>query len=195
MNLLFRLIIPKFIRNALRRPCWLLLALFVCSGWLREMLLGSFGENLLYRLSSAAYQAAKYHQFSDSICSVAYAITLATLATLVTLTVIVMVGRVVIDFPAFTKAMFWAVTRSYEHKLSRVETLVLVGIPSAMSVTILATGVVSLAGFFLTVIGMLFHSTSYDFSRLKKRTDDVMKMRSNTSLVTPPIADGTKSEF
>jgi hypothetical protein len=155
--------------------------LFV-SGWLRGLIFSGcapssprqFNEMLAYLLG---LDIANVWLLSLVSFSTAIVVTFAITWT---------VSRVVIDFPGYTKALFWGVMRAYEHNLSKAEARILIGMPAFMSIAVFATGYTSLAACLWAAISIAFHSSSYNMKRLKSRTDDLMKARAQVGFATLP---------
>lgn len=182
MNSIYRLIFRRRTRNSLRNSWQLVVALVATSGWLRELLQNSFlADVYIYARDGVLGTSSIFthpmwdhwlYQFGFSFLS--------------TMTITWVISRIVIDFPGYTKALFWGIMRSYEHNISKAEARVLIGLPALMTLSILSSGYMSLSACTLAAGSIWFHSTSYNLRRLKHRTDEFMRSRSHVGLATPP---------
>lgn len=189
MKFTFKLNPFRRLRSSMRNSWFLVIVLFLASGWFREIVFADYIWNATKFLND---QLAHSLGRGNSIVWIRLLLGFATAASM-TFSITWIVSRIVIDFPGYTKALFWGIMRSYEHNLSKTEARILIGLPAFMSVAIFATGFVSLAACLLSAISLAFHSSSYNMKRLKHRTDDFMKMRSQVGLANPTEFSEAKS--
>lgn len=182
MNLAYRIIFNRQVRNWLRKPWCLMFILLICSGWLRGLLLGELTSIATRKCKDLLLSFLDSYSFASHLVGLIFFV----LSLVATFSIIWIISRIVIDLPGYTKALFWGIMRSYEHNLSKAEAKILIGLPAFISVGVFATGNTSLSACLLAGISLAFHSSSYNLKRLRSRTDEIMKTRSHLGVITPP---------
>ena len=161
---------------------WLIVGAFIGSGWLRGGYTNLLIEPGIGWLSQQCHNFVVQQQLPSVICLVTPAVTRLLILGAVTFLVISVMSRLILDFPAFTRSVFWAVTRSYEHKPSRRETLRLVMLPSALCVAVLANGQISLAALALSIWYLRYLLKNYQIRRFDPPTHSIQKLKPQVRL-------------
>ena len=189
MGRLYSFLFPRKLRRAARRPFGLLAGVMFFSGWVRGSRIDGLFQSAVERASQMGYEAGVARGLPLLFCHAGKCLIPLLVYMLLTVVVVFVVCRIVIDFPAFTKAIFWSLTRAYEHYPSRKEMQRLVMLPSALCVTVLADGFVSFAAFCLSAICLNSLSKSYEMKRLNSLTRDIFRMRPHLNNMAPQLMD------
>lgn len=178
--------IKKAKLSNLRNPWTLFISAIVLSGFIRGIVCELFHcENLDGMLGNVSRFLAS--------CITGNTFWQAVLACLIQMCTCVafvsgsawLVCGIVFRIPGFTKALYWAIIRSYEHHVSRNEALLLLSLPFFIAVATFSQGYCSLASLLMFGTALMYHFSAYNLKRLKKKTDEDMSTRSLLKLNDP----------